>query len=67
MTVWGRLGPPAARGPGARSAMLGEGKPRRQSPALAAPGSPTGDTRVTGEGALVCRGEREWAPRKLVT
>lgn len=30
-TVWGRLGPPAARGPGARSAMLGEGKTRRQS------------------------------------
>lgn len=25
------------------------------SRALAAPGSPTGDTRVTGEGALVCR------------
>lgn len=33
---------------------------------LAAPGSPTGDTRVTGEGPLVCRGG-EGAPKKLVT
>lgn len=29
-TFLGRLGPPAARGPGARSAMLGEGKERRR-------------------------------------
>lgn len=64
-TFLGRLGPPAARGPGARSAMLGEGR-EAASRALAAPGSPTGDTRVTGEGALVCWGGGGGA-RKLTT
>lgn len=53
--MWGRLGPPAARGPGARSAVRGGREGEAASRAPAAPGSPTGDTRVTGEGALVCR------------
>lgn len=59
-TVWGPLGPPAARGPGARSAMLGEGKARRRPGLWLLPGSPSGDPRVTGVGALLWwSGERE--------
>ena len=60
-TVWEGLGPPAARGPccalGDAGGREGEAANRDQ----AAPGRPTGDTRVTGEGAPLGReGRGSW-------
>jgi hypothetical protein len=55
-TVWGCLGPLAVRGPGARSTILWGKGGEAASRVLAVPGSPTGDTRVTGE-VLWCPNE----------
>ena len=60
-TVWGRLGPPAARGPWCALGDAGGRAGEAAKPAQAAPGRPTGDTRVTGEGAPLGReGRGSW-------
>lgn len=66
-TVWGRLGPPCGARPRCALGSAGGREREAASRALAAPGSPTGDTRVTGEGALVCRGWGGGVARELVT